>query len=133
MNKNRKIGHCLCGGESFSTCCQPLITGQEEAPDALALMRSRYTAYVLQDKEYLKYTWHTDTLPDDIDQIFTQPSPQWLGLNIKDYQIIDTTHAEVEFIARYKLVGKAYHLHERSQFLYLSNRWVYVEGKIDSN
>lgn len=71
-------------------------------------------------------------MPDDIDQLFTPPFPKWLGLNIKDYHIIDTSHAEVEFIARYKVGGKAYHLHERSYFLYLQDRWVYVDGKIGS-
>lgn len=128
-NKENISQNCPCGGGNFDHCCGRFLEGKEEAPTALLLMRSRYTAYVLQDKAYLKHSWHIDTVPHDIEQLFNQSPPQWLGLTIKDYQLIDPHHAEVEFIARYKIGGRAYRLQERSRFLYIDEkRWVYVDG-----
>jgi len=35
----------------------------------------------------------------------------------------------VEFVARYKLAGKAYRLQERSEFIKLDRQWYYLSGK----
>ncbi|MQM32004.1 MAG: hypothetical protein CRU78_16430, partial [Candidatus Accumulibacter phosphatis] len=58
---------CPCGSERpYAECCGPLHDGAA-APDAAALMRSRYSAYVLAIEAYLLSTWHPSTRPTQID------------------------------------------------------------------
>lgn len=120
---------CPCSDKGFEQCCGQFLQSGQLASNALLLMRSRYTAYVLQDITYLKKTWHPDTLPLDIEQLFNEAPPRWLGLTIQSYQISDATHAKVEFIARYKIAGRAYCLREESCFeLLADNAWYYIDG-----
>jgi SEC-C motif-containing protein len=73
------------------------------APTAEALMRSRYTAYVLGLRDYLLDTWHPSTRPAVIE--VDPPSLRWLGLEVRRCVDIDADHSTVEFIARSKLGG----------------------------
>jgi SEC-C motif-containing protein len=99
-----------------------------DPPDAQALMRSRYDAYVALDREWLLRTWHPSTKPHQLD---LDPSIKWLGLDVKDHRAIDDTHAEVEFVARFRRGGgRAQRLHERSRFVKEDGRWFYVDGDI---
>ena len=88
-------------------------------------MRSRYTAFVLARVPYLLATWHTSTRPGQLD---LAPEPKWLGLEVRDTAELDDSHAEVEFVARYRLSGRAVRLHERSRFVREWDRWFYVDG-----
>ncbi|MDO9466660.1 MAG: YchJ family metal-binding protein [Thiobacillus sp.] len=120
---------CPCGsGRALEQCCGRYHAG-EAAPDAESLMRSRYSAYVLRLEDYLRATWHPDTCPVALGLDAT-PRPQWLGLTVKTHAPQDTTHATVEFVARYKLNGRAFKLHETSRFENLDGHWVYVDGVI---
>ena len=120
---------CLCGsGRPYETCCGRFHAG-EPAPDAETLMRSRYSAFVLAREDYLLATWHPDTRPAGL-ELDETPRPQWLGLTVKSHHPIDATHATVEFIARYKLNGRAFRLHEVSRFERVDGRWLYVDGEI---
>lgn len=118
-------GGCPCGGPTLATCCGPYLAGTQVPARADLLMRSRYTAYVLGDTAYLRATWDPATCPATLDD--AQP-PQWLGLKVVSYTQNDETHAEVEFVARYKINGRAYRLHERSRFVRTDGRWRYVDG-----
>ncbi|HET8748588.1 MAG TPA: YchJ family metal-binding protein [Ramlibacter sp.] len=125
---------CPCGrtGDrgrplAFGACCGRWL-GSEPAPDAEALMRSRYTAHVLGDGAYLLATWHPGTRPPDAEPA---PATRWLGLEVRDFQVVDDAHAEVEFIARYRVQGRGGRLHERSRFVREDDgRWYYVDGEI---
>lgn len=120
---------CLCGsGCSYDGCCGRFHAG-EPAPDAESLMRSRYSAYVQGREDYLLATWHPATRPATLD-LDTVPRPQWLGLTIKSHTPLDEMHATVEFVARYKLNGRAFRLHETSRFERVEGRWLYVDGEI---
>lgn len=90
-------------------------------------MRSRYTAYVLGLEDYLLQTWHADTRPAALNLAEDQ-AIKWLGLQVKHAEIINESTATVEFVARYKVGGKAERLHELSQFLRLEGRWYYLVG-----
>lgn len=117
---------CPCGSGAYATCCGPLHQG-ETATSAVALMRSRYSAYVLKLEDYLRESWAPETRPQMLD--LAQDNTQWLGLEIKrDAPAGDT--ATVEFIARYKVNGRAYRLHEISRFKYVEQRWLYIDGDI---
>lgn len=92
-------------------------------------MRSRYSAYVLGLTDYLIETWHRSTRPTALD---LANAPTWLGLSVKTHRAIDTTHAEVEFVARFRAGGgRASRLHERSAFVLEDSRWFYVDGEMD--
>lgn len=92
-------------------------------------MRSRYTAYTQQNLAYLNATWHPDTRPARLD-LSDQADAKWLGLSVKRHEIIDADHARVEFVARYKIMGRAYRLHEISRFERVDGRWFYVDGEL---
>ncbi|MHB0828541.1 MAG: YchJ family protein [Schaalia turicensis] len=54
---------CTCGsGIAFRACCSPILDG-EPAPTAEALMRSRYSAFVLGNENHLFRSWHPRTRP----------------------------------------------------------------------
>lgn len=119
---------CPCGsGNLFSTCCGPLLAGQAPAVSALALMRSRYTAYSIGDDPYVLATWHESTRPAALEQV-TSNHPKWIGLTIRRHLQHDPDHAVVEFIARYRSGGRAHRLHETSRFVCEEGVWFYVDG-----
>ena len=91
-------------------------------------MRSRYTAHTLQNTSYLNATWHPSTRPAVLD-LADQTDAKWLGLTIKKHEVIDADHALVEFVARYKLHGRAHRLHEISRFERVNGSWLYVDGE----
>ena len=91
-------------------------------------MRSRYSAFVLEDADYLLATWHPDTRPGELS---FEPGTRWLGLEVREQLVLDADHAEVEFIARHRAAGgRALRLHERSRFVREQGRWYYVDGDI---
>lgn len=120
---------CPCGSARvLEACCGRLHAG-EPAPEAESLMRSRYSAFVLGLEAYLLVTWHPDTRPAQV-ELDATPCPQWLGLAIKSHTPLDDRHATVEFVARYKLNGRAFKLHETSRFERVGGRWLYVDGEV---
>ncbi|WP_374509672.1 YchJ family protein [Niveibacterium sp.] len=119
---------CPCGGGRYAACCERWHAG-EAAPDAEALMRSRYSAFALGLTDYLLATWHPDTRPATLD-LDESPAPKWIGLQVLAHQA-EGDSAQVEFIARYKIGGRAHRLHENSRFLRRDGRWYYVDGIID--
>jgi SEC-C motif-containing protein len=122
------LSACDCGsGRPYAACCGPLHAGAP-APDAEALMRSRYVAYVQDRLDYLRATWAPETCPAELEP--GPPGLRWLGLEVRRHLRQDDTHATVEFVARSKLGGRAHRLHERSRFERRSGRWLYVAGDL---
>ncbi|BBU68853.1 MAG: hypothetical protein KAZ37_02090 [Rhodocyclaceae bacterium] len=121
---------CLCGsGKSAESCCRPCHEGKAPAATAEALMRSRYVAYALGLEPYLLTTWHATTRPTSL-ALDKEPNLRWLGLSIKRHELNGENRAIVEFIARYKIDGRAYRLHENSRFVREDGCWFYVDGDI---
>src|SRR5574343_1296704 len=104
---------CPCGGKSYASCCAPYHHGTL-APTAEALMRSRYSAFVLKLEPYLLATWHPEHRPETLD--LAEDKTQWLGLQVKRHVHDAPDTAIVEFVARYKVNGRAHRLHEISRF-----------------
>lgn len=123
---------CPCGsGDTYVRCCGRFIQRGETAPTAEALMRSRYSAYVLGETAYVRDTWAVATRPVAPGEVFTPGKVKWLGLKIlhvEDGQAHQETGV-VEFVARYKIQGKAYCMHERSRFVRRDGRWLYLDGE----
>ncbi|MBL8347593.1 MAG: hypothetical protein JNN03_19310 [Rubrivivax sp.] len=122
-------GPCPCGAPaSYAECCGRWHAGSLhlQAPSAEALMRSRYSAYVLGLTSYVLDTWHPQTRPASLEP--DPPGQRWLGLEVRQHVAQDDTHATVEFVARVKLAGRAVRLHERSRFECLAGRWYYLDA-----
>ena len=118
---------CPCGsGRTYAECCGLYHNG-EDAPTAEALMRSRYSAYVLRLEPYLLDTWHAGTRPPSLD-LDQDGTTRWLGLEIRRHERTGPDSATVEFVARYKMAGRAFRLHEISRFIHEDGRWYYVDG-----
>ncbi len=122
---------CTCGRPAyFDACCGLYLDHGLAAPNAEALMRSRYSAYVLGRETYLLATWHLATRPTalHLNEEAAIGGTRWISLDVKRHEQQDETHAIVEFIARYKVNGRAQRLHEISRFVREGGRWFYVEG-----
>jgi SEC-C motif-containing protein len=123
-----KQPHCPCGNKRpFDDCCGPIIAGEREADTAEALMRSRYTAYTLRDLDYLLESWHPASRPATLGAA----DAKWIGLDIRDCREGGRNDATgvVEFVARFKIGGRAHRLHEISRFARVDGRWFYVDGE----
>lgn len=92
-------------------------------------MRSRYTAFTLGDTAYLLATWHPSTRPQSL-ALDERPPPKWIGLEVRAHRARAADRAEVEFLARYRIGGRAQRLHETSRFVKEDGRWYYVDGDI---
>ena len=120
--------NCPCGSEkSFVQCCSRYLNGKAKAETAEQLMRSRYSAYVKENESYLKNTWHEDTRPNKIE---FEPKIKWIRLSIKNTNkgSLSDEQGTVEFIATYKNNGRAFQLHEISQFVRSNGEWAYLDG-----
>lgn len=123
---------CPCGsGTSYRACCGPFLDGGAQPPTAERLMRSRYTAYVRRREDYLLRTWHASTRPARLGLSDAGPV-QWLGLKILRTEAggVGERAGVVEFVARYRIGGKAERLHEASRFTFEAGQWWYVDGTI---
>jgi SEC-C motif domain protein len=111
---------------TYVSCCGQYHDGELVAPDAESLMRSRYSAFVLEKADYLLSTWHASHRPATLD---FESGIKWLGLQVQNHTLVDATHAEVTFVARQRdSTGRATRLHERSRFIQEQGRWYYVDG-----
>lgn len=88
-------------------------------------MRARYSAFARGLEDYLRDTWHPATLPDGA---LTDPLTRWIGLDILDAPAPEPKRGIVEFVARYRADGAEQSLHERSRFVWQSERWWYLKG-----
>ena len=92
--------------------------------NAQQLMRSRYSAYVMHDRDYLVQTWHSDHLPPDL---VLDSGISWVGLQIIDFKQRDV-RATVEFEARLVAAERLDAVHEMSRFVKQEGRWFYTSG-----
>ncbi len=121
---------CPCdSGQPYADCCGPWHTGLilgVHAPTPEALMRSRYSAYVLGLIDYLLATWHASTSPGELDLA----PVKWLGLEVRHAQSTGDAGV-VEFVARCRTSAGAERLHETSRFVRTEGRWYYIDGKMN--
>ncbi|PQA85235.1 hypothetical protein C5F52_04450 [Limnohabitans sp. TS-CS-82] len=130
----RASAACPCGRTDakkrptvYTDCCGRFVAHFDTtpAPDSEHLMRSRYSAFVHDQVNYLLATWHSSTRPATLD---FDAGAKWLGLEVREHKTTGADTAEVEFVARYRLDGRAVRLHERSRFVREDGRWFYVDG-----
>ena len=124
--ENTKL--CPCGSHiSLQECCSPYIQGDIIVPTAEKLMRARFTAFYLNDSEYLYKTRHVSQ------KKYTNKSDilAWAQQNTwQKLEIINHTENTVEFKAYYLDQNKIPQIHhEKSTFILFQNNWYYVDGK----
>ena len=130
---NGPVTACPCGsGDQLDGCCGLLLDGVPAAT-ALALMRSRYTAYVRGAIDYLIET-HDPAARGSLDRAAISAwsrQTEWLGLELVDTVRggEDDDDGIVEFIARGRSATGPFDHRERSQFHRRDGRWFYVDGK----
>ena len=132
LARHRLASHAPCpcdSGSTYADCCGNWHAGLLQglhAPTPEALMRSRYSAYVLGLIDYLLATWHPATAPGELEL----PPLKWLGLEVLLAQ--STAQAGVvEFVARCRENGRAQRMHETRRFVREQGRWYYVDGIIE--
>jgi len=128
------MNQCPCqSGKEYDACCGPIIRGDQAAPTAETLMRSRYSAFAKGEIDYLKQSLHpkqrTDYDPDSTRR-WAEHS-EWLGLEIVDTHDGGENDEEgtVEFIAKYRQKGGTLAHHEIGEFKRSNGIWYYHDGK----
>lgn len=127
------LASCPCNPEkTYQQCCQRYHNGTTPST-APALMRARYSAYVLHNIAFIKNTSlpaqqaHLDT--DAIAQ-WSQNS-QWLGLEINQTSLApDQRHATVEFIAHWQDAQGQHQHQESSLFIKLGTHWYFYDPNV---
>ncbi len=124
---------CPCGsGRTYEECCEPLIKGVNQSLSAEQLMRSRYSAYVRVETDYIFETTHPDHRQgyDHKGTKVWAENSQWEGL-----EIVATTaggpgdnEGDVEFIASYREKGLRKQHHELAHFKKEKGKWYFTDG-----
>ena len=125
---------CPCG--SFlpeEMCCLPIVEGKKQAGTALVLMRSRYSAYVWGNAEYIFDTYAKEWRQDKDRQKWLASFQQIIWEELEIISIfeggVQDETGEVEFVAHYRMNDYPLTLHERSLFHRENGVWVYVQAK----
>jgi len=130
VNKMRK--DCPCGSNlKYQVCCGRYHLGNLHPPTAEALMRARYSAYVLNKPDYIYHTWHEETRPD-LQALRLIRNEKYIGLKIlkTDLGREDDEIGTVTFVATYEEQNAPKELKEISSFKRLNKKWVYYKGEI---
>ena len=126
---------CPCGSNSaYAECCQPLIQNAQRAATAEQLMRSRYSAFVKKELDYILTSLHPEHR-SDYDEKSTRAwaeSAEWQGINIMNTigGGPEDSDGQVEFVVSYIEKGNKQEHHELSTFKKEQDAWYFTTGKI---
>jgi SEC-C motif domain protein len=123
-----------CSGKPLAECCGPLIDGARAARTAEDLLRSRYSAFVLNEVEYIRDTRHprsSTAFDEDATRAWAEGS-DWHGLEISKIEGggADDAQGTIDFVATYteKESGEKRRHQERAIFLREDGRWQFIDG-----
>nr|WP_136251119.1 YchJ family metal-binding protein [Ningiella ruwaisensis] len=122
--------HCPCKSmKRYEDCCLPILNDEKPALNCEQLMRSRYTAYCVNNFEYIVNTYSLRARNEQnisVDFIKHQAaSTKWLHLNV-----VNSHETSVEFKAFYQDGRAIYCLHELSYFVQENGKWRYDNGDL---
>ena len=124
---------CPCQSERvYTECCAPFHAREAAASTAEELMRSRYSAYVLQEIDYIvDTTVHAQqNLLDKQDLAAWSKQTQWSGLKVIRHVLFGKLHALVEFKAYFEENGQTECHHELSAFVKIDGRWYFIDPTV---
>ena len=136
MTNSEDLCPC-CSGEKYSKCCKPFHEGILPK-SALELMRSRFSAYVLNLPDYIVATTHPAS-PEYSEDKFSwkrsisrfSKSSSFQKLEILDFKEKNTV-ATVVFTAYLSQDGHDATYTEKSYFEKASHKWLYRGGQLVS-
>ena len=133
MEKTEK---CPCGsGAAYGECCGPLHDGSSDAKTAEALMRARYSAYVVKDIGFLKKSSGPAALEEFDEEACRQwaDAATWHGLEIRNCEKgrEDDSEGTVDFVARYSANGETVEHREHATFEKVGGKWKFIDGEIE--
>ncbi len=131
-NANREIVMCPCGShQTYKNCCAKIHQDITKAENPIDLMRSRYTAFVFSDVDYLLKSHHTSTRPvaeaKEIQE--WSSSVVWEKLEVLNEELVNKTLGYVTFKAHFVEDGKETMIYERSRFVKEDKYWTYIDGQ----
>ena len=121
---------CPCqSGKTYASCCGPILQNSSLADSPESLMRSRYTAYVLHDRQHLLRTWHPTSRPERLsfDEV------RWVRLTIHESSSVmeSSLSGTVVYSAQHIASGSLVTLTEKSRFIKNDGGWLYHDGDVD--
>ena len=132
-----QLEKCYCGLDaSFDQCCGQYINQGKTPQTPEQLMRSRYSAFNVDDIDYIKQT-STGAALKKFDYVATKEwanSVIWQKLEVQSASQ-DGDVGFVEFVVTYLDNDHTQTLHEKSKFKRLNNRWFYsgaMQNKSDN-
>ncbi|PSW65989.1 hypothetical protein C0W88_06310 [Photobacterium leiognathi subsp. mandapamensis] len=132
---SKHTSQCPCGSNKpLIECCKPIHLDHAKALHPEQLMRARYSAHVLGLVDFVVQTYHPSCEAEQHrDAIAESVNLKWLGLDVLNSDIAESSEGFVEFKAMYKEVGSEYILQERSRFLKEEINgqpcWFYIDGE----
>lgn len=132
MQKAEKNNFCPCGSEKkYESCCDPFLSKKKDPETAEEMMRSRYSAFVANNIDYIMDTHHPEKL-NEIDRDAIQAWSEnsiWEGLEVHNVDNGGKSDEEgsVEFTARYIQDGKKHNHHEFSLFKKHDGKWFFYD------
>jgi SEC-C motif domain protein len=123
---------CPCGSkQTYALCCQPLHQQKQHATEPEQLMRSRYSAFVKGEFNYLIATHHPEHLQGLTAAALAQsPEVNWLGLEVvTSTKDLSNNAAKVSFKAWYLDKGQLDAIFENSEFIFEQGQWFYSQGQ----
>lgn len=126
---------CPCqSARAYADCCGPFHLHRKNPASAEELMRSRYSAYVLHEIDYIVET----TVPAQ-QHLLNKAAlsawsreTEWLGLDVlRHVPNIGKRHAQVEFVAHFRdSDGQAQQHRELSAFVKTDGRWYFIDPTV---
>lgn len=125
---------CPCGSQKpYAACCEPVIHGRAQAPTAADLMRSRYSAFVKHEIEYLMTSvapkLRKDVARKEIEE--WARGTTWSGLEIRATEKggPEDDTGKVEFVAKFKDGEEEKNHHELATFIKVDGKWHFEDGR----
>jgi SEC-C motif-containing protein len=135
MTRDQDFKCPCCSGKFYKDCCSVYHQGKE-AENALALMRSRYSAYALNHVEYIMRTTHPrhPAVSQNLYKWKEEILKFAMNIDFERLEILDfkeqSDRAIVIFIAHLKQNDEDVSFTERSFFSKTDGRWLYVNGDV---
>ncbi len=126
---------CPCGsGNSYETCCEPMIRGTEPATTAEAMLRSRYTAHAKREVGYIVQTTHPDKRSDEDEKTVDRwtRKTEWHSLKILESENggPEDDEGTLSFEASYTEKGEKRKHQEIATFKKVDGTWYFYDAEM---